>query len=138
MVWHENSNFLVLKNQINLTKMLFNKVSNIFGTKIQIQKNWISGQKQDNYSSVQFSGSCHWRDFFFSFFGGWKKSGWLVVLVSFWDGFNMMMSSRCYSIEGLELCYSCQGAWKSILKRRLWFYHNRAVVNSVAMFLFSK
>ena len=137
MVWHENSNFLVLKNQINLTKMLFNKVSNIFGTKIQIQKNRISGQKQDNYSSVQFSGSCHWRDFF-SFFGGWKKSGWLVVLVSFWDGFNMMMSSRCYSIEGLELCYSCQGAWKSILKRRSWFYHNRAVVNSVAMFLFSK
>lgn len=59
MVWHENSNFLVLKNQINLTKMLFNKVSNIFGTKIQIQKNRISGQKQDNYSSVQFSGSCH-------------------------------------------------------------------------------
>ena len=113
MVWHENSNFLVLKNQINLTKMLFNKVSNIFGTKIQIQKNRISGQKQDNYSSVQFSGSCHWRDFFFLFWRlekiwlvgglgfilGWFQYDDVFQMLQHWGSRALLLLPRCMKIN---------------------------------------
>ena len=81
--------FLALK-----FKLVLQKVFNVF--------NKIEFQNLGTCCSVKFSGSCLCRDFFFFHFWRLKKSGWLVVLVSFWDGFNMMMSSRCY-IEGLVL-----------------------------------